>query len=79
MPDDDVILKRLQQRFGVDARTKFADELRQLEPMIEDGLLNLSEHGIQVYNSGRLLIRRICMVFDEYLTRSNLIGYSKVI
>ena len=70
---------KLEQRFGVDARTKFADELRQLEPMIEDGLLNLSEHGIQVYNSGRLLIRRICMVFDEYLTRSNLIGYSKVI
>src|SRR5690625_5917154 len=48
---------KLEQRLGVDARTKFADELRQLEPMIEHGLLNLSEHGIQVYNSGRLLIR----------------------
>lgn len=69
----------LEHRFGVDAQVKFADELRQLAPMVEDGLLSLSAHGIQVHNSGRLLIRRICMVFDEYLKNSNLIGYSKVI
>src|SRR5690554_1953273 len=56
-----------EHRFGLNAQVKFADELRQLAPMVEDGLLSLNEHGIQVRNSGRLLIRRICMVFDEYL------------
>lgn len=45
----------------------FARELRELEPMARDGLVSLHEHGIQVLPAGRLLIRRLCMVFDAYL------------
>ena len=32
-----------------------------------DGLLTLDRHGIRVAPAGRLLIRNICMVFDQYL------------
>lgn len=66
-------------RFGVDPRHYFSDELAQLIPMSEDGLLSVDSSGIQIHNSGRLLIRRICMVFDEYLKKGNQIRYSKVI
>jgi oxygen-independent coproporphyrinogen III oxidase len=69
----------LARRYGVDPQVKFAAELQQLTPMVEDGLLSVDAHGITVHNAGRLLIRRICMVFDEYLNASNQIRYSKVI
>jgi len=45
----------------------FAHELIALEQMQKDGLLVLSEDGLQVTQPGRLLIRNICMVFDRYL------------
>ncbi|MDQ2076414.1 oxygen-independent coproporphyrinogen III oxidase [Marinimicrobium sp. ABcell2] len=69
----------VKRRFGVDPTVKFAQQLEQLAPMVEDGLLSLDAQGIHVHNSGRLLIRRICMVFDEYLNASSEIRYSKVI
>lgn len=71
--------EEVAKRFGVDPQTHFAEELAELEPMIEDGLLSSDNTGIRVHNAGRLLIRRICMVFDEYLKKGNQIRYSKVI
>lgn len=73
----------LAQKFSIDAETYFATEIAQLAPMIEDGLLSIDDMGIQVHNKGRLLVRRICMVFDEYLQSpkhsGNLVRYSKII
>jgi len=65
--------------FDVDVPLYFAQELAQLQPMIEDGLLSIDESGLKVHNSGRMLIRRICMVFDEYLNSPNQIRFSKII
>ena len=45
----------------------FATELAELAGMAADGLLTLDRHGIRVAPAGRLLIRNICMVFDQYL------------
>lgn len=73
--DFDSVIKK----FAIDPKVHFATELATLTPMIEDGLLSLNEQGIHVHNAGRLLIRRICMVFDEYLNNGNQIRYSKVI
>ncbi|WP_111641305.1 oxygen-independent coproporphyrinogen III oxidase [Marinimicrobium alkaliphilum] len=69
----------LHEQFNIDARTYFAHELAQLQPMVDDGLVSIDSTGITVRNAGRLLIRRICMVFDEYLNNGNQIRYSKVI
>ena len=66
-------------QFGVDVRHHFSRELERLTPMVEDGLLCLDEQRLQVNNAGRILIRRICMVFDEYLQTGEQIRYSKII
>ncbi len=81
-------------RFDIDVQAHFASELSQLAPMVEDRLLEIDHDGIRVFNAGRLLIRRICMVFDAYLPGSaspnntspgsaaetgNQIRYSKII
>ncbi|MGZ8947310.1 MAG: oxygen-independent coproporphyrinogen III oxidase, partial [Methylococcaceae bacterium] len=57
----------------------FAKELHTLVPMQTDGLLTVSDKGIQVLPAGRLLIRNICMVFDKYLAKKQQQQFSKVI
>jgi len=57
----------------------FKAELEQLAPMQADGLLVLSDNGIEVQPVGRLLIRNICMVFDKYLRDKKEQRFSKVI
>lgn len=69
----------LQKQFDIDAKMHFKYQLKELESMQTDGLLEITTDGITVTNAGRLLIRRICMVFDEYLPQNNLIRYSKII
>lgn len=69
----------IQQYFSVDPKIHFQSELEELAPMMEDGLLLVNDDGIQIQNVGRLLIRRVCMVFDEYLRKGPRIAYSKVI
>ena len=53
--------------FGIDFGEYFADELENLEPFIEDGLLTVDGNRIRVLPVGRLMIRNICMTFDRYL------------
>ncbi len=69
----------VRKAFGVDVPNYFASELAQLAPMEEDELIVRHPHGLQVLNAGRLLVRRICMVFDQYLTAGAQIRYSKII
>jgi len=45
----------------------FADELKRLDAMSQDGLIGITGSRVEVLPAGRLLIRNICMVFDQYL------------
>lgn len=68
----------IDAELGINCRAYFAKELDRLAPMQTDGLLDVSETGIQVLPAGQLLIRNICMVFDAYLQDSAQ-KFSKVI
>lgn len=57
----------------------FADALTALAPMGQDGLVTLTDQSLTVTTQGRLLIRRICMAFDEYLSQKPEIKYSKIV
>ena len=74
---------QIEQEFCINPNEYFAPEIAQLAPMVEDGLITIDDHGIRVHNKGRLLIRRVCMVFDEYLQKpvqsGNQVRYSKII
>ncbi len=72
----------LSRAFDINPQQHFRTELAQLQPMIEDGLLQIDNSGIKVLSKGRLLIRHICMVFDECLQQTDhakTIRYSKII
>ncbi|MYM39504.1 oxygen-independent coproporphyrinogen III oxidase [Duganella qianjiadongensis] len=52
---------------GVSGPEYFAAELERLKPLEELGLLCVGSRGVRVKMRGRLLIRNICMAFDQYL------------
>ncbi len=70
---------KISEEFGINARQYFADEIPRLQPMHDDGLLQITDKGFEVKAPGRLLIRNIAMVFDIYLPKASSKSFSKVI
>jgi oxygen-independent coproporphyrinogen-3 oxidase len=69
---------KIEQQFDIVFADYFPSELKNLQIMQTDGLLTVTDQGIQVQTAGRLLIRNICMVFDKYLAQKQQ-QFSKVI
>ena len=70
----------LEQAWLLDFDRYFADELAELREFESEGLLEIDPEWISVSPRGRLLIRSICMVFDQRLRESRACGrYSKLI
>jgi oxygen-independent coproporphyrinogen III oxidase len=59
-------LPALSARWHVDAAAVLAPELAKLAELERDGLLTVTPDRIEVSPKGRLLIRNVCMVFDDY-------------
>jgi oxygen-independent coproporphyrinogen-3 oxidase len=70
---------KIEAQWKVNFKEYFAKEMVNLQPMIEDGLISLTEDDLYVSAKGRLLIRNICMVFDAYLKPGAENRFSKVI
>jgi len=70
----------VEKLFNIDFAAHFGIEMDELRDLAADGLLSLDGQGLQVLPGGRLLIRNIAMVFDEYLrNRKEEVKFSKVI
>lgn len=70
----------IELQYGIHFNDYFATEIEELKPMQDDNLLTVSHHEIKVTPRGRILIRNICMVFDEHLRQQTTQqSFSKVI
>jgi oxygen-independent coproporphyrinogen III oxidase len=75
-----VAIESIELAYLVDFRKYFAEELKDLRRLADDGLVELEPDWIVVTPKGRLLVRTLCMVFDRYLReRAARASYSKVI
>jgi len=71
---------QFETEFDIDFKKHFADGLADLQEMSTDNLVDLREDGLSVLPAGRLLIRNVAMVFDEYLQKKKEgTSFSKVI
>lgn len=61
----------IEEKYGIDFDTYFADALSQLHPFAADDLIHLEEDKLVVTTAGRLLIRNIVMNFDAYLQKKS--------
>ncbi len=93
--DDDDVLRRdiitqlmchfelrpaaIEQVYGLKFDEYFSQEVADLLPMQQDGLVEMTNDRITVMPRGRLLIRNVCMVFDRYMRNPTQTRYSKVI
>ncbi|MCG3722321.1 oxygen-independent coproporphyrinogen III oxidase [Vibrio cincinnatiensis] len=70
----------IEQQFSIQFDHYFQPDLSLLKTFIDDQLVEVDKHSIQVTLRGRLLIRNICMCFDKYLRqRARQQQFSRVI
>jgi oxygen-independent coproporphyrinogen-3 oxidase len=50
----------------------FAEEISEIEKLAADKLLSFNDGVIQITPAGRILVRRICMIFDAYMPKDKL-------
>nr|UXE45756.1 hypothetical protein Hi04_10k_c5216_00003 [uncultured bacterium] len=62
----------INQTFGIDFDSHFAEELLRLEHPREDGLLSIDQDEIRTTWLGRIFIRNLAMLFDPYLEKQHL-------
>ena len=74
----EVSISSLEQRYSINFKNYFANSLEKLEEMQNDGLVVLTNDSIKVMDKGKLLVRNICMIFDNYL-KSSSTSFSKTI
>jgi oxygen-independent coproporphyrinogen-3 oxidase len=66
----EVEFDRFEANFAIDFHDHFAFELSRLEQLEADGLIEMGNDAFTATAEGRLLLRAIAMVFDEYLQAS---------
>lgn len=61
--------KQIEQHYHIQFDDYFAEDLKLLAPLEQDGLVVVNQDSINVQSKGQLLIRNICMCFDIYMRR----------
>jgi len=63
----EVKFESFEANFDIDFHDHFALELSRLEQLEADGLIRIGDDEFRATPEGRLLLRAVAMVFDEYL------------
>ncbi|MWN06429.1 oxygen-independent coproporphyrinogen III oxidase [Gilliamella sp. Pas-s95] len=61
--------KAIEEQFHIQFDNYFAEDLKLLAPLQQDGLVTVNDKIIKVQPKGHLLIRNICMCFDIYMRK----------
>lgn len=71
----------LRAHYGIDPTHYFAAEIVRMNELAKLGLVKSTSSGFQVTPQGRLVIRKVCMVFDRYLSEAQAGGrrFSRII
>ena len=64
-----LVKSEIEEDFGIGFDEHFAAEIADLRELERDGLVQITDARIEVTPLGRILIRNVAMVFDEYLKK----------
>lgn len=80
MCSGEIHYQKFLEETGVDLPDQFSSEIEQLSVFEGDGLVIKTNTGFRITQTGRLFVRNIAMVFDEYLKRAtHKVAYSKTV
>ncbi len=66
------------EKLGIVFRDHFYEEIEQLHPFVEDGLIEWTDNGFKLTPTGRFFVRNVAMTFDAYIdTGADQKRYSK--
>ena len=71
--------QRIEAQYHILFSEYFSQELEALKPMEKDGLIYWQDDKLCVTDSGRPMLRNICMVFDKYLREKPTTQFSKAL
>ncbi|HLR82443.1 MAG TPA: oxygen-independent coproporphyrinogen III oxidase [Paenalcaligenes sp.] len=74
-----VVFSTYEQQYDINFKKYFAAELAELQPFIEKGFVTNDEQQMQVTLKGRLFVRAVSMIFDNYLAQRTQATYSRII
>jgi oxygen-independent coproporphyrinogen-3 oxidase len=63
-------MSAVEKQYDISFADYFKDELKALQPMEEDGLIEVTDGEIRILPRGRMLVRNVCMVFDAHLKQA---------
>jgi oxygen-independent coproporphyrinogen-3 oxidase len=67
---DRLDFKAFDAAHDIDFLQYFGNEVSNLQPLADDGLVTVDDQSISITPKGRLLLRSIAMVFDRYLGKN---------
>jgi len=67
----EINISSLEKRYSIKFANYFASSLEKLSEMQNDGLIEMKNDSLKVLDKGRILVRNICMIFDNYLESSD--------
>jgi oxygen-independent coproporphyrinogen-3 oxidase len=80
MCQGEVLFESIELAYLLDFRAYFANELENLQPLVEQGLVSVDGSSLQVTDMGWFFVRAVAMVFDRYLQADrNRARFSKII
>ena len=65
----DISFTDFKNTFNCEFQEYFQSELEEINELTEDGLVELTDNKLIVCDVGRLLVRRVCQVFDSYINK----------
>ncbi len=65
-------INEFSKKHNLEFKQYFAQEIVELEKLAVDHLLILDQQQLTITAAGRMLVRRICMVFDAYMDKQKL-------
>lgn len=69
----------VEQRYQIKLTDYFESELQRLQLFVDEGFVQISAETIQVLPKGRMFVRALAMIFDQYLSNQSGAKYSKLI
>lgn len=76
----EIVVKEFESQWGIDFANYFVADLKQVQMLVGDGLVEVSPERIFITPKGRFLARIVAMCFDRYLREAKTTArYSKVI
>lgn len=62
--------KAVENKFKIDFKKYFENELELLDNLSKDGILTFSKTGIDITPMGHFFVRNVCTIFDKYFKNS---------